>query len=426
MEIILTIGYASVFSFMILKWKWFIDNQVHKFLFVSLFVLKILTGIFAMELYEYRYQGGDAISFIQFSKPITESFYKNPVDFLGMVTGVGDDEEFMKKHGVISGWNNMDVVYNDNRTILRINGFIGLFSMGYSYIHIVFFAFISMMGLMGIYKASRLLTTRSPYLLVLAVFLVPGVMFWLSMTAKESILIFAMGMFFYHCIRLLTISNSFGNMAGMFLAGFLFIHIKAYLLILITPCLLAFTWVSVTNNKYSFIKYGIVYVSCLMLIFNAKYLLNGFDPMEILFMKRLNFEAFADAFPKDMGSYIELPYFNANWGSILTAAPVAAFSVLTRPYVWESTSILILLSALENIVLMLALLWGLKNVSWEGVVKNKNYLFFCIYFVLSVFILIGLTTPAMGAIVRYKVPVLPFLCLIPILISGKRNPVPKT
>lgn len=425
MEIMLTIGYAVVFSFIILKWKWFTDNQVNKFLFVAIFLIKILAGVFAMELYEYRYKGGDAIAFIKFSKPITESFFNNPADFIGMVTGVGDDEEFIKKYGVIQGWNNMDVVYNDNRTILRLNGFIGLFSMGFSYVHVVFFAFISMMGLMGIYKASRLLTTHSPYLIVLAVFMVPGVMFWLSMTAKESILIFAMGMFFYHCIRLLTVSSSFGNMAGMFLAGFLFIHIKAYLLILITPCLLAFTWVSVTNNKYSFLKYGLVYVSCLVLLFNAKYMINGFDPMEILFMKRLNFEAYADAFPKDMGSYIELPYFKATWGSILTAAPVAAFSVLTRPYVWEAPSILILLSALENILLMMAFLWGLKNVNWEGVVKNKNYILFCFYFVLSVFVLIGLTTPVLGAIVRYKVPVLPFLCMIPVLISGKKDHAPK-
>ncbi|HMT29466.1 MAG TPA: hypothetical protein PKD91_09335, partial [Bacteroidia bacterium] len=224
-----------------------------------------------------------------------------------------------------------------------------------------------------------------------------------------------------HCIRLLTISRSIGNMAGMFLAGFLFIHIKAYFLLMITPCLLAFTWVSVTRNKFSFMKYAIVYIACLLLLFNAKYLLSGFDPLDVLVMKRLNFEAFADAFPKDMGSYIELPEFNSSWGSIMTAAPVSAFDVLTRPYLWESSSILVALAAIENILLILTLLAGLKFINWELMVKNKNFLLFCVFFVFSVFILIGLTTPVMGAMVRYKAPVLPFLCLIPVLISGKRK-----
>ncbi|MBL0343169.1 MAG: hypothetical protein IPP71_21250 [Bacteroidetes bacterium] len=210
-------------------------------------------------------------------------------------------------------------------------------------------------------------------------------------------------------------------MIGMFAAGFFFIHIKAYMLILITPCLLAFTWVSVSGQKFSFMKYFFVYLMCMILIFNAKYFLNGFDPVDVLVMKRVNFEAFADAFPNEMNSYISLPDFDSSWGSILTASPVAAFDVLTRPYVWEASSIFILLAAIENILLLLVLVAGLKFVNWQLMVKNKNLLLFCMFFVFSTLILIGLTTPIMGAMVRYKVPVLPFLCLIPVLISGKRT-----
>jgi len=159
---------------------------------------------------------------------------------------------FAERYGVMEGWTNNDVVYNDNRTMIRLHALIGLISMGFYNVHIVFFAFLSMLGLMGIYKSSRLLTDQNAMLLLGAVFLAPGILFWCSMASKESLLIFTLGMFLYHCIRLLTISKSAWNMTGMFLAGFLFIHIKAYFLILITPCLLAFTWVHVSNQKFSF------------------------------------------------------------------------------------------------------------------------------------------------------------------------------
>ncbi|MBL0343170.1 MAG: hypothetical protein IPP71_21255 [Bacteroidetes bacterium] len=162
METLLAIGYTAFFSFIIMKWKWFMDEKINAIYFISLFAVKVLIGILASELYLYKYDGGDSYHFFLFSKTITQSFVKSPIDFITMVTGVGNDEAFMKVHGKILGWNNNDIVYNDNRTILRLNGLIGLFSMGYYYVHIVFFSFLSMLGLTGIYKAARLLTDRNP------------------------------------------------------------------------------------------------------------------------------------------------------------------------------------------------------------------------------------------------------------------------
>lgn len=423
MEWILTIGYASLFSIIILKWNWFAEAKINRFVFVVLFCLKIGAGIFAGQLYLERYKGGDTWAFFNNSKIITASFSENPADFMLMVSGLNDDKAFMEKYGRVRGWNNMDVVYNDNKTIIRLNAVIGLFSMGYYNVHVVFFAFLSFMGLIAIFKAFRLVTNIHPMLILSAVFMIPGVMFWLSVASKESILIFAMGMLLYHCFRLLTVSNSFGNMAGMFLAGFLFIHIKAYLLVIITPCLLAFTWVQMTQNRYALVKYGILLGGALFVLFNIDLLLPDFNPAEILVMKRQNFEAFANAFPKDMGSYIQLEPFTADWYSVMGTFPSAFYAVLARPYLWESNSFLIAIAGIENVLLILFLIYGLITIKWQSIVQNQNLILFCFSFTFIVFVLIGLTTPSMGAMVRYKVPVLPFLCMIPLLftIPVKKN-----
>jgi hypothetical protein len=418
MSILLPLIFTLVFCFIIWKWKWFHDPSIPKYLFIFFFIIKVLAGIFAGDLYLKRYNGGDTFTFFQNSVIITESFYQDPSDFFYMVSGIGNDREFIEKYGEISAWDNNDVVYNDNRTIIRINAIIGLVSMRNYNVHVIFFAFMSMIGLIGIFKGIRLLTNQSPFLVVSFIFLIPGVIFWLSMASKESILMFAMGMLFYTCVSLLTISKSFLHILGMFLAGFLFVHIKAYFLVLITPALIAFSWTIATGNRYAPVKYLAVYFAFGLLFFGAKYMTDGFDPVQIVFMKRYNFEAFAQAFPREMASYIEVPSFTSDWHSVLAATPQALSSVLLRPFLWESDSLLITFAAIENVLILLSLAIGLIYFNRESAVKNSNLIMFCLFFVLSVFVLIGLTTPVMGAIVRYKAPVLPFLCLIPVLISG--------
>jgi hypothetical protein len=44
-----------------------------------------------------------------------------------------------------------------------------------------------------------------------------------------------------------------------------------------------------------------------------------------------------------------------------------------------------------------------------------NLLLLCISLVVTSFILVGLTTTVLGAIVRYKIPFIPFLLMIPLL-----------
>lgn len=418
MNLLLLTSFIVLFSFIIWKWRWFHDPVIPKYLFVFLFIIKAFAGVFAGELYLRNYQGGDTFAFFLGSTVITNSFYNDPGDFFMMVSGLGDDKIFIEKYGEIIGWENEDIVYNDSKTIIRFNAFFGLFSFGQYFIHVIFFSVLSMIGLTGIFKAIRLLSPGNPYLVVAAIFLIPGVIFWLSLASKESILIFAMGLLFYFCVKLLVGHLTALNILGMFLSGFLFIHIKAYLLVLITPALIAFTWTYATGNRYSVLKYALVYFVFLMFFFNAKHLTGGFDPVQIIFMKRMNFEAFADAFPRDMRSYIEIPSFSGDWQSIITNAPGALATVFIRPYLWESESLLITFAAIENVIILLCLAIGIIYTHPPSLITNQNLILFCLFFAISVFVLIGLTTPVMGAMVRYKAPILPFVCLIPVLLSG--------
>lgn len=109
------------------------------------------------------------------------------------------------------------------------------------------------------------------------------------------------------------------------------------------------------------------------------------------------------------GSTIDIPRLEPNVLSILKAIPMAFVNATLRPFPQHINSPFMLLSGLENlIILMLLILAGV------GVFRGKPFshhpvLYVAIAFALVILILTGLVTPVVGAIVRYKVPALPFL-----------------
>jgi hypothetical protein len=79
-----------------------------------------------------------------------------------------------------------------------------------------------------------------------------------------------------------------------------------------------------------------------------------------------------------------------------------------RPFPWASAGLLEWAACLENICLFVLILYAfMKRKHLRS--EQQNFLLFAFFFTLSLFALIGWVTPVVGAIVRYKVPALPFL-----------------
>ena len=56
---------------------------------------------------------------------------------------------------------------------------------------------------------------------------------------------------------------------------------------------------------------------------------------------------------------------------------------------------------------------------------NKSIFYSCMFAVIFMFVLTGLITPVMGAMVRYKVPALPFLMIMLIMLIDKEKMIKK-
>jgi len=93
-------------------------------------------------------------------------------------------------------------------------------------------------------------------------------------------------------------------------------------------------------------------------------------------------------------------------------APVAIFAGLFRPTLLDVKNPIMMISAVENTVLMLFLLYMLYSVgifSFAKYVFMKPMILFSIVFAVFFAFAVGLTTSNFGSLVRYKIPSVPFL-----------------
>lgn len=107
------------------------------------------------------------------------------------------------------------------------------------------------------------------------------------------------------------------------------------------------------------------------------------------------------------GSAINIPKLDGTVLSTLKAMPMALVNALLRPFPQDVTSPLMLIAIGENLLLLLLLILALTRM--DKALLAQPLFWLCVSFAIVILILTGLVTPVVGAIVRYKVPALPFM-----------------
>lgn len=373
--------------------------------------------------------------------------------------------------------------YNDNHTIIRFNAIVMLFSFGYFNVHTAFMCFIGFLGLTALYKTFRGYFIDKEFLLFAALFLIPSLVFWSSGVLKEGILLFALGFLFYSFFNLFIHKKRILlNTLFIIVASFLLLINKNYLLLAVAPALLCFYVVNKFNIHRPLIFYSAFYAVAFLIgllfstlfledniiqtfslkqrdfinvskggvfIQNDKYFVR-LDPDKKIFLDTLSKNNFkikpgssymywANENLNDTlytqnstdtasyhlvwdlpiaGSTINISKLEPTVFSLIKIAPNAIYNSLCKPSLFSAKSFLEKFSALENACVLIFLI---ICVWFKKATYNKNLFALCFFLCLVILLLIGYTTPVAGAIVRYKVPIMPFLLMCGILILDEQR-----
>jgi hypothetical protein len=118
-------------------------------------------------------------------------------------------------------------------------------------------------------------------------------------------------------------------------------------------------------------------------------------------------------------SAISLNRLMPTYWSVMKLLPTALVNVFFRPFINDADTVFALFACLENILIMLLLFilfFTFKRPNQE----TLKMIIFSLLFVFVLFALVGITTPVIGASVRYKVPALPFLIMSIFLLYDKQ------
>jgi hypothetical protein len=373
--------------------------------------------------------------------------------------------------------------YNDNHTIIRFNALAMLFSFQNFNVHTIIMCFVCFLGLTALYKAFVSYFVHKEKLLFAALFLIPSVVFWSSGVLKEGILLVALGFLFFSFFHVFILrKHILLNAICLLASSFLILIDKNYILLAVVPALLCFYSVNKFNITRPLLFYlGFYMVAFFMgLFFSNLFLENNLleifslkqrdfinvskggvfiqndtyfvriDPTKKIFLDTLsknNFkikpgssymywtnENFTDTLYTQnstdtmkyhlvwdlpiAGSTINISRLDPTLFSLFKTAPAALYNSLCKPSLFSAKSFLERFSALENacvLIFLIVCVWFKKHS------YNRNLFALCLFICLVILLLIGYTTPVAGAIVRYKVPIMPFLLLCGILIIDEKR-----
>jgi len=416
----LLIIYIILFFWILKKWRFFRNSGISTNGLWIIFSIKLCAGLFLTWVYSSYYTNrleADIFKYFDDSEIMYNALYNKPGDFFRMLFSIDNESEYFFNTYYVE-MNNWDTVYdtnvyNDSHTIIRGNALIRIFSMGNFYIHTFAFTTLSMIGLTAIYKSFIDFFQNKKGALAIVIFLIPSVLFWSSGALKESILLFGMGIIILSLKNLTT--NKLSIKYGLyFIISFaLLFYIKFYVLLALIPSIIGYAIIKKFNLKYPFAVYSSVVLVCCLLAFNSEKIPPHFDIVETMVRKQKDFIRLAEV--TEPGSRFELTTVEPSFIGIIKVVPEAITNCFIRPLPKKGISTIYLPAIFENIALLFLILLSIVSAIKKKTtltIESKNMLWFSLVFVILLFAIIGLTTPVSGALVRYKVPALPFLGII--------------
>lgn len=385
------------------------------------FALKVLAGVALTWVYTNYYTNrleSDIYKYFDDGVVITKVFTQDAGAYFKILTGIGiEDADAQQALQATENFSHKEGLFEFNhKFIIRLNVLLNIFSHCNIYINTLLMAIISFIGLTALYNGF------APYipahalirhLYFATVYLLPSVLFWCSGMLKETIAISALGFLFYALFTLMQ-GKRWPQMLSLAVLMFaVLLSVKPYVLVAVMAGLWVITGGYLQGYKrYVYFLFSVGVVCLLVALFPQNAL--GFIGKVI--DKRNEFVTLSLA--ENAGSLLDDNLYSVSFSSFVSIMCRAVYYTFGFPL--KFNSVLTIPFFLEYIVVLALTAYLLvKHVQ----LKHNKYLpvaVMCGIMVLSVWLIIGATAPVLGAIVRYKSVMLPFL-LIGILITSNRQ-----
>jgi len=394
---------------------------IYKFIGATLFCL----------IYLFYYRGGDTTNYFLGAKAMYNVFWKSPSEYFFILFHTNDGFAWAK-FDIDTGYPPV-YMFRDFRTylVMKITSLICLITQGGFLSTTLLLALISYRWIWQLYEivVIRYLTIQKE--LAFSFLMIPSVVFWGSGIMKDTFTFSATCYSFCAVYNIFIAKKSrLKNILYLSFAVYIILSIKSYILFALLPGLIVFTnFERIKNVGSIFTKIIVIPGIFVGLIFLLQVLLVDFSDMFGRYSSDRILEEAAIQ-QQDLKRVVygsnsfDIGEFEPTLSGVFAKFPFAVNAAVFRPYLWETGSPTMLISGIENIIILLISIYFLLIVGPAKILLSifkDPYLIFCFLFTLILGFGVGLSTSNFGALVRYKIPFMPFFVSLLFIVNKKRK-----
>lgn len=378
--------------------------------------LKLGGGIVFGLVYTLYYQGGDTTAYYECALAYVNLLFENPERFMAAYTG-GGTPEIKSLFSSRTGYP-MSYMFYDDKTLTVIKFCVPFVLLsGKSYFITTLYIALATYG--GLWRLYQMFVSYFPSYyknLGIAILFMPSVVFWGSGILKDSFTLAATCYFIVATNKLINHKRKLIPAVALVISGMVIVAIKPYILLILFPGSLVWLFYKriqrIRNAYFRYIMVPGIYA----FIIAASYItltalgdrLGRFSPDKALETAAvIQFDLKQDYYE---GASFDIGTLDPTLIGLITKFPVAVVAGLYRPFLWESRNLVMVFSGLENLFILLASLYILLAVKPQvtlRLIKTHPLLLYCLVFAVLFAFMIGVTTSNFGALVRFKIPLIP-------------------
>jgi len=413
-----------------IKQKRIADNPLYKYYTKGL-IAKLFGGLAVCFIYIFHYKGGDTIGFFQSGRLLALLLSGDTPAFFSVMAGNLSPENLLN---FIEANLCCPDYYRDPQSfaVVRIAGPLVILSGFNFFATTLLFSFLSYAGIWRLFLLFNELYPNNEKRFAISILYMPSLLFWGSAILKDTVT-FSAACWFTFAIYNLFIKKERRKFYAFVLivASYTIINIKPYIFVALLPGTTIWILYSrITNIRSTFVRViispliigvGLIGSSSILSAFSSS--LGAFGSVDsaidkaVVTKNDLTREAYGE-------NSFDIGQIDGSLSGIIIKFPQAVMAGLFRPYLWDVSNIVMLISALENTALllfMLRIMFKLGPLRFFGRIFGEPLLIFSFVFVLFFTFALGLTTANFGALVRYKIPAIPFFVSMLVVIDPKRQ-----
>jgi hypothetical protein len=369
------------------------------------FFTHLFWAIASVLVIQYYYKLGDTCLYYSYGVEMRKLFSENREEFYKMWNG--------NLNWSTGRFMNLTAILN----FLCFDSYLAL---------MLFFFYFSYTGLLRLIMAFKIiypdLDKRFSYL----IFILPTLHFYGAIVLKDTLIIGCLGWLLY-CLTMLLFNGKKKLLYFIIILSccYLIAIVRNFILfsfLLTLPLLTLFYSIRVlVTSKTRTLKkilphFYILFIISAIYFIGKSSIMSEFSDyiLEAILEQQRGYELLGD----EGGSTISFDVSSRDiesLGMLLKLAPQAFINGIFRPFPWDSKNIFTLLLSFETFTLFIWLIFLIikkKVIYFFTEIINDNYLLACFLFVIIYGMLVGLTTLNLGTIVRYRIPLLPFLLIL--------------